>query len=132
MHKKQITRVIGRLSFINNRHTQGQALIEYVLISVILVLALIAAITFAGPAIGNVFSNTIYNALNRTTTPYKTFSAADYNDMSTKLASFTPATFPFKTNTPAAPTCDNMAGVWRTRTGPTTIPPTYVLTGCTP
>lgn len=42
---------------------QGQSLVEYLLIVVLVVFALAAAIAATGPAIGNVFSNTVYNLL---------------------------------------------------------------------
>ena len=42
---------------------QGQSMVEYVLIVVLVVLAFVVAIAATGPAIGNVFSNTVYNLL---------------------------------------------------------------------
>ncbi|MBN8617422.1 MAG: hypothetical protein J0L63_00865 [Anaerolineae bacterium] len=47
------------------RHGErGQALIEYALILVLVVIALIAAVAATGPALGNVFSNTVCNLIS--------------------------------------------------------------------
>jgi Flp pilus assembly pilin Flp len=48
------------------RGAPGQALIEYALILVLVVMALAAAFIATGPALGNVFSNTVYNLLGQT------------------------------------------------------------------
>lgn len=42
---------------------QGQSMVEYALIVVLVILAFVLAIGATGPAIGNVFSNTVYNLL---------------------------------------------------------------------
>jgi hypothetical protein len=42
---------------------QGQSLVEYTLIVALVILAFVVAIAATGPAIGNVFSNTVYNLL---------------------------------------------------------------------
>lgn len=47
----------------------GQALIEYALILVLVAIALAAALIATGPALGNVFSNTVFNLIGITGTP---------------------------------------------------------------
>jgi Flp pilus assembly pilin Flp len=47
----------------------GQALIEYALILVLVAIALAAALIATGPALGNVFSNTVYNLVGQNGTP---------------------------------------------------------------
>ncbi len=47
----------------------GQALVEYALILVLVVMALVAAVAATGPALGNVFSNTVFNLVGITGTP---------------------------------------------------------------
>jgi len=48
---------------------RGQALIEYALILTLVVMALVAAVAATGPALGNVFSNTVYNLVGINGTP---------------------------------------------------------------
>ncbi len=48
---------------------RGQALVEYALILVLVVMALVAAVAATGPALGNVFSNTVFNLVGITGTP---------------------------------------------------------------
>jgi len=48
---------------IQHSNQQGQSMVEYVLIVVLVILAFVIAIAATGPAIGNVFSNTVYNLL---------------------------------------------------------------------
>ena len=43
---------------------RGQSMVEYSLILVLVVMALVAAVAATGPAIGNVFSNTVCNLLD--------------------------------------------------------------------
>lgn len=83
------------------RHSAGQALIEYVLIIVLVTLAIIVIITVAGPAVGNVFSNTVANLLNLTTTPEDPMSEEEFWALVTAVASYTPDTAILLTNTPA-------------------------------
>src|SRR5258708_4149916 len=111
---------------INPEHRRGQSLVEYALIAVLVAVAMIAALLLAGPSVGNVFTNPVYNALGQTALPYNTFSAQDITKMAAGIAQLTPATFPFSTNTPAAPTCSAPfpKGTWQTKM-PTTIPPSY-------
>ncbi|MBZ0284993.1 MAG: hypothetical protein K8L97_29930 [Anaerolineae bacterium] len=51
------------------RATSGQALLEYALILILVVIALAAALIATGPALGNVFSNTVYNLIGITGEP---------------------------------------------------------------
>jgi Flp pilus assembly pilin Flp len=51
------------------RSESGQALIEYALILVLVAIALAAALIATGPALGNVFSNTVYNLIGLEGTP---------------------------------------------------------------
>lgn len=108
------------------RGVSGQALVEYALITVIMVLAIGLAITLTGPAIGNVFSNVIYNAQSyqgTPITPYQTFSVDKINTYSIMLQTQSTLQVSFRTNTPAGPTCvapNN--GLWAT-SGPSTYVP---------
>lgn len=112
---------------LRSRGMGGQSMVEYVLIAVLISIALAAAITLTGPAVGNIFSNTVYNVLGQTTTPYKTLNAQTISAYQQAVASFTYATFPFQTNTPAAATCSSNPGHWST-IGPTDqFPPTYAI-----
>ncbi|MBC7812368.1 MAG: hypothetical protein H7175_14525, partial [Burkholderiales bacterium] len=66
----QQTNDSGLLKRIEQRKLQlGQALVEYALILALVAVALGVAIAATGPAIGNVFSNTVYNLLGQTLTP---------------------------------------------------------------
>ena len=56
---------------------RGQALIEYALILVLVVMALVAAVAATGPALGNVFSNTVFNLVGITGTPQDLWSCFD-------------------------------------------------------
>src|SRR6476620_2764048 len=53
---------------------RGQALVEYALILTLVVMALVAAVAATGPALGNVFSNTVYNLVGITGTPQDLYS----------------------------------------------------------
>lgn len=79
---------------------RGQALIEYVLILVLAFVGLIAILAITTPAVGNVFSNTVYNLLGQTTTPQEPMSVSEFWDQVTAVASFTPETVDLITNTP--------------------------------
>jgi pilus assembly protein Flp/PilA len=84
----------------------GQAMVEYALIAVLVAVALSAAVALTGPAVGNIFSNTVYNLMGQTTTPYD-INVATINAYGTKVWEYQNnyATFKFQTNTPAAATC---------------------------
>ncbi len=79
---------------------RGQAMIEYVLILVLAFIGLIAILLITAPAVGNVFSNTVYNLLGQTTTPQDPLSEADFWDVVTAVASYTPQSVSLVTNTP--------------------------------
>ena len=91
---------------------RGQALVEYILIVVLVVFAIVAILALTGPAVGNVFSNTVYNLLNQTTTPRPTLSETEFWDYVTAVASYTPGPIVVNTNTP--PVRDDMPPVART------------------
>jgi Flp pilus assembly pilin Flp len=125
--------IIGRASRVRRNSTRnsirsarGQSLVEYGLIIVLVVTAIAAAIVLTGPAIGNVFSNTVYNVLGQTTTPYSTLSSNQIvNEYATAMA-HTLVPYDYVTNTPPAPTCDGHGGTpgkWATAVGQ---PATYV------
>src|SRR5437879_6316382 len=76
------------------RGWQGQAMVEYVLIAVLVAIAIGAAIELTGPSIGNIFSNTVYGVLGQTTTPYKTLNGTTVAAYQAAVASFTYATYP--------------------------------------
>lgn len=98
----------------HNEHLQGQALVEYVLILVLGVIGLIAILVILAPAVGNVFSNTVYNLLGQTTTPQEPLDPTEFWDIVTAVASYTPESPDLQTNTPLPatplPTATNTAG----------------------
>ncbi len=79
----------------------GQALVEYALILAVLVFALIMILSITGPAVGNVFSNVVANLLDLTVTPDQPMSEADFWNLVTAVASYTPDVNAVITNTPA-------------------------------
>lgn len=79
----------------------GQALVEYVLILALVAIALIAVLAITGPAVGNVFSNAVYNLLGGTIVPRDTLPADDFWTQVAAVASFTPENPLLITNTPA-------------------------------
>lgn len=89
---------------------QGQALLEYVLILVIAMIGLIAILAITAPAIGNVWSNTVFNLLGQTTTPQDPLEEAEFWEMVTAVASYTPEAVNLITNTPPNPTIPPTAG----------------------
>lgn len=99
----------GRIQLRNVRRARsgagGQAMVEYVLIAVLVILGLVTILTITGPTIGNVFSNTVYNLLGQQFTPYATLNAQTQAYLATAIASYTPSPVPYFTNTPVAPTC---------------------------
>ncbi|MCC7207595.1 MAG: hypothetical protein IT323_09820, partial [Anaerolineae bacterium] len=84
------------------QRARGQALVEYALILALVVFAIVLILTLTGPAVGNVFSNTVFNLLNLTTTPRATMSDAEFWQMATSVASITPQSVDVRTNTPVA------------------------------
>jgi len=128
----RVQKTLNKSNSRRRRGASGQALVEYSLITVIMVLAIGLAITLTGPAIGNVFSNVIYNAQSyqgTPITPYNTLSVDEINTMAVQLQSQSTLKVNFRTNTPAGPTCrpPELPGKWGTTVGNATeIPPTYV------
>ncbi|MBN2306037.1 MAG: hypothetical protein JXQ72_16260 [Anaerolineae bacterium] len=84
--------------------TDGQALVEYVLILTLVTLALLAVLAITGPAVGNVFSNQVYNLLGGTISPRNTLAADDFWTQVAAVASYTPESPGLVTNTPAPST----------------------------
>ncbi|HLA42389.1 MAG TPA: thrombospondin type 3 repeat-containing protein, partial [Aggregatilineales bacterium] len=78
----------------------GQSAVEYALILTLIVMGIAVVISVSGPAIGNVFSNTVANLLNLTTTPEDPLSEQEFWNLVTAVASFTPDTVALITNTP--------------------------------
>lgn len=96
---------LERLTTKGLRSVRGQAMVEYVLIAVLVSLAIAGVIAATGPTVGNIFSNTVYNLMNQTATPYNTLSQATIFGYANDINAFVPATLPYKTNTPSSPTC---------------------------
>ncbi len=96
---------------------RGQAMTEYVIIAVFVMLAIIVAVTATGPAVGNIFSNTVNNLLGQTLTPYATWDANTVATYAKAYSQFTPPPRVFQTNTPPAPTCSLAPGVFATPNG---------------
>jgi Flp pilus assembly pilin Flp len=89
-------------------------MVEYALIGVLVALAIGTTIVLTKGAIGNVFSNTVYNLLQTTTTPYTPPDANALNAYGTAFFTLQPLPSPFQTNTPLAPTCTGATGVFAT------------------
>ncbi|MBN1201002.1 MAG: hypothetical protein JXJ20_04020 [Anaerolineae bacterium] len=112
-HRANRTRSRKKKNFwfrLTPRLAGGQALIEYALILVLVVLAIVAVVTVTGPAVGNVFSNTVYNLLGGTIEPRETLAADAFWDQVTAVASYTPESPSLMTNTPAPPTATPTIG----------------------
>lgn len=85
------------------RKPLGQALTEYVLILALLVIGLIVILAVTGPAIGNIFSNTVYNLLEANT-PQNTLSPDEFWATITQVWLITPGVTSVPTNTAAPAT----------------------------
>ncbi|MCB9453576.1 MAG: hypothetical protein H6672_19260 [Anaerolineaceae bacterium] len=109
------------------RQSSGQALVEYALILILVVIALAAALIATGPALGNVFSNTVYNLLGQNMTPSDLSAANPTNFWGTVTAIATnpPQETAFPTNPPPPPTIPPTPGPSLT---PTDITPTATPT----
>lgn len=103
------------------RARNGQSMVEYALIAVLVSIAIGTTIILTKGSIGNVFSNTVYNLLQASTTPYAPPDSSQLNAYATAFVTYQPPPSPFQTNTPAAPTC-----------GPTNLPPTFAKTMAPP
>ncbi|MCZ7547127.1 MAG: immune inhibitor A [Anaerolineae bacterium] len=85
------------------RKPLGQALTEYALILALIVIGLIVILAITGPAIGNIFSNTVYTLLNAEE-PRETLSPEEFWATVTAIWLVTPGVTPFETYTPAPAT----------------------------
>jgi Flp pilus assembly pilin Flp len=110
---------------------QGQAMVEYVLIAVLVAIAIAGVITATGPAVGNIFSNTVYNLLGQKFTPASTYSRSTIEGYATILSQFSPPPADYGTNTPAAPTCSPPSSGYAPSMPPPAPPGTFVLANCT-
>lgn len=119
---------------------RGQALVEYALILVLVVMAMVAAVAATGPALGNVFSNTVFNLVGINGTPqnlyamggptafWQTVTAIALNPPDARIfptsipqaATITPTNGPSPTPTPLTPS--------PTPTNTATLPPTPTAT----
>ncbi|NWF68971.1 MAG: hypothetical protein HXY40_07785 [Chloroflexi bacterium] len=88
----------------------GQALVEYALLVVLLVMLFAVMLAATGPAIGNVFSNTIYNLLGYTITPRVLPDSNSFWATVTWVSLQTPVESPFPTNLPLPPPATATAG----------------------
>ncbi|MBN1680655.1 MAG: hypothetical protein JW966_10210 [Anaerolineae bacterium] len=101
---------------------KGQALIEYALIIALVAIGLIGILTLTGPAVGNVFSNQVYNLLGGTIEPRDTLQADDFWTQVAAVASYTPEEAVVSTNVPREPTTTPSPGPTRTPTPVTPSP----------
>lgn len=106
--------------FARKKKTGGQALVEYVLILTLVTIAIIAVLAITGPAVGNVFSNAVFNLLGGTVEPRDTLEADDFWTQVAAVASYTPENPSLITNTPAPATSTPTVGPSST---PTPITP---------
>lgn len=108
------------------RATSGQALLEYALILILVAVALAAALIATGPALGNVFSNTVYNLIGITGEPQDLSVAGGptaFWETVTAIALNPPEDRGFPPNPPPLPTASPTAGPSPTPT-PITPSPT--------
>jgi Flp pilus assembly pilin Flp len=112
-------RLKKRLSRQSQQFARGQALVEYALITVLLVVAITIALMATGPAIGNVFSNTVFNLIGAPNPSVTPLNPTEFWDLVTAVASYTPDTVVIPTNTLAPPTDTPTVGPSPTHTPPT-------------
>jgi hypothetical protein len=94
--------LLSKLFRVSSRaQTQGQALVEYVLISVLIIFSLVVALALTGPVVGNVFTNTVASLLGQEVTPDTPLTEGQFWGVVTAVASYTPQVVALKTNTPA-------------------------------
>src|SRR5688572_22548884 len=86
---------------------QGQALVEYALILVLVVMGLAAILSLTGNAVGNVFRNVFAEMSDMTMTPVDPMSESEFWGLVTAVASYTPEVGGIVTNTPP-PNLDDM------------------------
>ncbi len=112
---------------------RGQALIEYALILVLVVMALVAAVAATGPALGNVFSNTVFNLVGITGTPQDLYARGGPTAFwmtVTYVAANPPQARSFPTSPPKPPTATYTPGpspTWTPVTPSNTPKPTATL-----
>ncbi|NDJ78060.1 MAG: hypothetical protein GYB65_17565 [Chloroflexi bacterium] len=99
-----------RFRLTSQSRTSGQALIEYVLIVTLITIAIIAVLAITGPAVGNVFSNAVYNLLEGTVEPREPLEADEFWTQVAAVASYTPENPSLITNTPAPHTSTPTVG----------------------
>ena len=100
-HKPRSTRPLIRPAAFRAR---GQALVEYALITALLVIAIMVAIAATGPAVGNVFSNTVFNLIGAPAPSVTPLNPTQFWQLVTAVASYTPSSMILPTNTLAPPT----------------------------
>ena len=120
-NRRSLSKLWSRLT--SRSRAGGQALVEYVLILTLVTLAIIAVLAITGPAVGNVFSNTVYNLLGGTIEPREPLEADEFWTQVAAVASFTPENPGLATNTPAPSTATPTVGPSLTST-PITPSPT--------
>jgi len=103
---------------------RGQALVEYALITALLVIAIMVALAATGPAIGNVFSNTVFNLIGASAPSVTPLNPTQFWELVTAVASYTPDSMIVPTNTSAPPTHTPTVGPSPTHTPetPTSTP----------
>ncbi len=111
------------------RPARGQALVEYALITVLIVMSVMVAMLAAGPAIGNIFSNTVFNLLGAPAPSSTPLNPTEFWELVTAVASYTPQSVILPTNTLAPPTNTPTVGPSPTHTPETpTATPTATQT----
>ncbi|MBN1287928.1 MAG: immune inhibitor A [Anaerolineae bacterium] len=103
----------------------GQALVEYALIIALIIIGLIVVIAAIGPAIGNIFSNTVVNVLEAPE-PRETLAPEQFWNTVTAVWLYTPEGHAFATWTPGVATYTPSPGP-TTTPPPTGVPPTDTL-----
>ncbi len=111
-----------------HKRARGQSLVEYALIASLVVLGIIAVLTVTGPAVGNVFSNTVYNMLGQTFDTQPMPNDQQIQTQARSLETLIPPQYPYSTNTPLIPTCAS-SKLWAP-TVPGTTGGTYVPGAC--
>jgi hypothetical protein len=111
-------------NFIKKSAKRGQALVEYVLLVAVIMFAFFAVIAITGPAVGNVFSNVVFNLVGITATPRAIDPAVFWLTVEA-AASRTPQEIGFVPNTLPPPTSTPTAGP---SPSPTPVTPTLTFT----
>ena len=103
---------------------RGQALVEYALITALLVIAIMVALAATGPAVGNIFSNTVFNLIGGSAPSITPLNPTQFWQLVTAVASYTPSSIILPTNTLAPATSSPTVGPSQTPTDelPTSTP----------